>query len=141
MASNDLTSKAEAAMKSVVDALALTGVTSNTGQDDDTLALPNVICSVEQTGEEVPIGSGNFVLTGRATVNSSADDETLAAHRARVATVFDAFMADNIGATLSAAVTDFYAYEPWGRGQGKITKEKVLCDWIELQFLAAPSDL
>lgn len=141
MPDNDLTSKGEAALKSVADGLSLTGVTVNTGQDDDTLAVPNIICTVEQTGDEVPLGTGNFVLTARITVNSNADDDGLSTHRTRVATVFDAFMSDTIGASLSAAVTGFYAYEPWARRAGKITKEKVLCDWLELDFLAAAADL
>jgi 3-phosphoglycerate kinase len=140
MPDNDLTSKAEAARQSVVDALALTGVTVNTGQDDDTLALPNVICSVEQGNEEV-IGLGNFRLVARVTVNSSSDDNTLAEHRTRVATVFDAFINDAIHTTLSAAVSGFYAYEIWERRQGKLVKEKTLCDWLEMEFLAAAADL
>jgi len=142
MPDSDLTSKAEAALKSVADGLSLTNVTVNTGQDDDTVGLPNVILTVEQSGEEVPLHTGNFVLTARITVNSdSAADTALATHRTRVATVHDAFMSDTIGASLSAAVTGFYAYEPWARRTGKITKEKALCDWLELDFLACAADL
>lgn len=139
---SDLTSKAEAALQHVALALLLENVTVNTGQDDDTLELDNIICTVQQTSDEVPLGSGNFVLTGRVTLNSSTENEdALVTHRTRVATVFDAFMSDEIGATLSASIEDFHAFEPWGRQEGKITKEKALCDWIELTFLAAASDL
>ena len=46
MAYNDLSSKIEAAGKSLVDALSL-GITVNTGADDDTIALPAVFLMAE----------------------------------------------------------------------------------------------
>lgn len=143
MADSDLTSKAEAALMSVTTALSL-GATIDvrTGMDDDALEKgANVIHSVEETSDEVPLDSGNFICSGRITVNSSAHDYTLAEHRARVATVFDAFMSDALAATLSAAVSDFYVLAIYRRQKGKIVKENAFCDWLELQFLACPSDL
>lgn len=143
MADSDLTSKAEAALMSVTTGLSL-GATIDvrTGMDDDVLEKgANVVHSVEDTGEEVPMDTGNFICVGRVTVNSNANDYTLAQHRTRVATVFDAFMDDALAATLSAAVTGFYCLAIYGRQKGKIVKEQAFCDWLELRFLACPSDL
>lgn len=140
MADSDITSKAEAALQQVVLGLQLDGLTVDTGQDDDTLALPNAICGVDITGDEVPLNSGNFLVTARVSVNTSVE-EGLEAHRSRVAAVFDSLMADDIGTTLSDSIPEFHAYPPWARRTGKIKKEKAFCDWIELEHLAAASDL
>lgn len=141
MPNNDVESKNEAAGKSVVDGLSLTGVTSNTGQDDDMLALPNVICGCDQ-GDEEPLGTGIFRTVLRVTVNSPNNvDDALATHRTRVQTVRDAFMSDAIETTLTTAVSDFHAYIPYARRSGKLAKEEAFCDWLELEYLSCASDL
>ncbi len=143
MADSDLTSKAEEALMSVTTALALgSTIDVRTGMDDDTLENgANVIHSVEDTGEEEVLGLGYFICVGRVTVNSNSDDYTLAEHRARVATVFDAFMDDALEATLSAAVANFYVLAIRSRQKGKIQKDKAHCDFLEIRFLACASDL
>lgn len=108
MAYNDLQSKAEAAAKSVVDALSLSGVTVTTGADDDAIVLPAVHCVCEGLAEvEGLIGTGLYRGALRIRVKSNANDTTLVAHRARVAAVFDALAIDTLKASLSSAVADF----------------------------------
>jgi len=112
-----------------------------TGADDEDLNKgANVVHSVDDTGEEIPMDTGNFVCIGRITVNSHMKDYTLVQHRERVATVFDAFMDSGLPDTLSA-VSGFHCFAIYGRQTGKIQKDKAFCDWLELRFLAAPSDL
>lgn len=108
MAYNDLQSKIEAAVKSLVDALALSGVTVTTGADDDAIALPIVRCVCDELSEATGLPRvGLFSGTVRVAVKSNAHDTTLAAHRARVAAVFDAISIDTLAADLSSAVADF----------------------------------
>lgn len=127
---------------SVTTALALgPTIDVRTGADDDALENgANVIHSAEDTGEEMPMGSGNKIYIGRVTVNSHADDYALAEHRTRVATVFDAFWSDSLDATLSA-LAGFHCLAVYERREGKTTKNGGFCDWIEIRFLACPSDL
>lgn len=108
---NDLFSKLEAAMKSVVDALGLDGVTVNTGMDDDELTVPYVVCNADSAGEEVVKDTGLMEVSARVIVASEADAHDMTTHRSRVATVFDAFMDDAIAATLSSAVADFHCMD------------------------------
>lgn len=108
MAYNDLQSKIEAAAKVLVDALALSGVTVTTGADDDTIALPAVFCMAgDLTEAEGLIGTGIFRGALTIRVKSNANDTSLAAHRERVATVFDAIAIDVLKTSMSAAGTDF----------------------------------
>ena len=147
MAYNDLLSKVEAAAKSVVDDLTLSGnPTVNTGLDDDDLALPCVVCTATGTGEEVPRGTGNHVVTVRIHVKSQANDTSLATHRGNVATVFDAFQNDEIDVTLSAAVSDFHVIGVrdvrMDRTEGQQTSgQAVMGDFIELDIVACSADL
>jgi hypothetical protein len=117
---NDILSKLEAALKSLVDALALTGtrgstanvaVTVNTGLDDETIARPSVICQAEDTSEEAVRDSGVFRIKARARVYSHSNDEALTEHRARVGAVADAFTRDDIAGLLSDAAADFHVYD------------------------------
>lgn len=127
---------------SVTTALALGDtIDVRTGMDDDTLAQgANVVHSVEDTGEEMPMGTGNRICIGRVTVNSNSDDYTLAEHRARYATVADAFWTDNLDVTLSA-LSGFHCLAVYERRDGSITKDKAFCNWLEIRFLACPTDL
>lgn len=109
--------KLESAMKAVVDALTLSAYTGEdsvgvtTGQDDDDLPLPSVVCSVVgSAGEEVVKGTG--IQRSKVVVRvTSTATITAAQHQARSATVFDAFFNDSIAATLAAAVSDFFVYD------------------------------
>lgn len=116
---NDLLSKLEAAEKSVIDALALTGtragdavdLTVNTGLDDSDLLRPCAICQAEDTTEEAVRDSGNFRVKTRIRIQSHSTDEDLAIHRARVGAIADAFHRDDIAATLTAALADFHVFD------------------------------
>lgn len=101
---NDLFAKLEARIKAVVDGLGLaSGVTVNTGSSADTLEPPYVMCAVEAAPQEVHHNVNVWEVSAKVSVGTNADDETLATHRARVATVFDAFRQDNLASTLSDA--------------------------------------
>ncbi len=91
--------KVEEALASVVGDLTLdvysgdspaTAVTVNTGMDDGSYEIPCVVCSVVAAGDEVVKGAGVYRSPAVVRVVSSAN-VTLAEHRARAATVFDAF--------------------------------------------------
>lgn len=111
--------KVEESMAEVVGALTLdvysgdspaTAVTVNTGMDDEAAALPLVTCAIVSGGEEWVRGTGNMESKVAVRIVSSGNI-TLAEHRTRCATVLDAFMADDIAATLSAAIDDFHVFQ------------------------------
>jgi len=108
MATLDLQSKAEAAGKSLVDALALSSVTVTTGLDDDTADTPAVFILSGDGEEQFWPNSGIFRIELRFRVRSNANDETLVTHRDRAATVFDAVRRDTTAADLSSAVSAFH---------------------------------
>lgn len=117
---NDLLSKLEAALASVITPLALTGTRGSTagiavavltGLDDDTATLPRVVCLAKDSTEEAVRDSGIFKVACSVHVFTHSSDETLAVHRERVASVGDAIMTDDRAAVLSAAVDDFHCYD------------------------------
>lgn len=123
--------KLEEAMAEVVGGLTLnvydgdspaTTVTVTTGQDDDDLPLPSVVCSVVGAGEQVVLHSGVYRTPVVVRVTSSAK-VTLAEHRARAATVFDGFLQSDIASTLAAAVDDFHCYDVFHRAPEPTRKE------------------
>src|SRR3990172_4738862 len=121
-------------MKSVVDALGLSGVTVNTGVEEEGLALPYVICSADGMQEEL-IGSGIFRLAATVAVASSADDSTLLNHRAIVNQVFDAFLQSDIDATLSAAVNDFFVYQVLPGGMPSSVENRQLRNNLQMEVV------
>ena len=119
MAYNDLLGKVEAAIKTVLDALSLTGtrgtdsaapVSILTGLDDDNAAMPRVVIYAKDSGPEITQDTGIFPVTVIVTIHSHSADETLSAHRERVGSVIDGIMQDNRSDVLTAAVTDFHCY-------------------------------
>ena len=142
---NDILSKLEAAMKTVLDALALTGtrgtdtaavVSILTGLDDDAALLPRVTVHAIETQSEEVRDSGIFNVKVQVHIHSHSADETLATHRTRVATVIDAIMQTDRADVLSAAVTDFHCYdlqdlgpgaEPTGRAFHTIREFNAVC--------------
>lgn len=140
MAYNDITCKVEAALKSVVDSVGLSGVTVNTGVEEEALALPYVICAADGAQEEI-LGTGIFRCTGRVTVASSADDSDLATHRSNVSSVFDAFLDSAIATTLSAAVDDFYVYSVMPGGMPSATENRQLRNSLEMEIVCCASDI
>lgn len=67
----------------------LSGVAIYTGDSADTNVLPKVIvlCDSARAPNDMPQGLGNYSCGTRVTIFSSADDDTLAQHRARCAAV------------------------------------------------------
>ena len=67
----------------------LTGVNIYTGDSADTNVLPKaiVLCDSARTPNDLPDGLGNYDCSVRVTLFDSADDVTLADHRARVAAI------------------------------------------------------
>jgi hypothetical protein len=67
----------------------LDGVSIYTGDGADTNVLPKaiVLCDSARTPNDLPQGLGNYMCGTRVTIFSSADDNTLAEHRARCAAV------------------------------------------------------
>jgi hypothetical protein len=116
---NDILSKLEAAEASLVTALGLTGqrgtetvdVTVLTGLDDDATLTPRVTCHAEESSEEVVRGTGIFRVRSFIHIHSHSGDETLATHRARVGSVIDAIMQDDIASQLALAASDFHCYD------------------------------
>lgn len=68
----------------------MTGVAIHKGITDDVRVIPIIICHAESSKSIDDLGSntlGNYVATLKIFVYSSADDETLDVHRARVVEV------------------------------------------------------
>lgn len=136
----DHTEKLEHAAQAVVEALAYSGLFALTGSDDGEKKVPNAQCSVLSSQEE-PAFSGNYRSTLEIRVASRAVESGLAAHRAIVATVFDAFHDDDLATTLSDAIEDFHVI---GIGERRLSKENTdtqYVDILELDVYSCPSDL
>jgi len=141
MGANDLESKVEEALASVVTAQALSGLNVHTGLDEDNLNVPYVICMCAGQGEEVLRDSGTFKLEAVVKVVSSADDETLAEHRSRLATVRDSIMDSGIAATLTAAVSEFHVYDVELAGLGAEFEDRKYSNSLELNVTCCASDI
>lgn len=120
-------------MKALVDAAAISGLTVNTGIDDDTLTLPAAIIIAEQ-GEEYPLYTGNYRMRFTVRVRSNSDDTTLAAHRALAAQVFDLIKIDSLAADLSAAADDFTCI---GVGAATLAQTREDRSWVSEMSVAA----
>jgi hypothetical protein len=95
------------------NAAALPGVTVNVGQTDEIRSVPIVILYCESARGATDLGAkplGNFELSIKVYVYSSADDSTLEQHRQRVEAV-QAIMQDILG--LQAAWTEGQLYAGW----------------------------
>lgn len=141
----DLLHKAESAA-SIIAATVASSFTQTytvcTGLNDGEIAVPNIIVTASATGEQVPPNSGNKMITLRATLNANPNDTTLEDFAANASTLFDVFNSDDIGAQLSAAVADFYAYDPPRENrEGSEAHEDKMSKWIELELLACETDV
>lgn len=97
----------------------------HTGQGNDQLAMPHVVCMAE-VGEEFPQDTGNFWTQSTIEVHSSADPKTtttLTAHRRRAAYVFDAFLNGTLAADLSSTGTDYHCFGIRNRRLGQEREE------------------
>lgn len=103
----------EQSLKAWFDANAdmLPGVPVHAGQTDEIRSVPIVILHAESAAAHPDLGAkplGNFELTVKIYVYSSADDSTLAQHRERVENV-QAIMQDTAGLASSWTVGSYYA--------------------------------
>ena len=94
----------------------MTGVAIHKGITDDVRVIPIIICHAESSKSIDDLGSntlGNYTATLKIFVYSSADDETLDIHRARVVEVMG-YLRDvaAIKATFTPA-TDGQLYDMW----------------------------
>jgi hypothetical protein len=95
------------------NAASLPGVTVNVGQTDEIRSVPVVILYCESARGAADLGAqplGNFELSIKVYVYSSADDSTLEQHRQRVEAV-QAIMQDIPG--LKSAWTEGQLYAGW----------------------------
>ena len=104
---------AEQSLKAQFDANAdmLPGVQIHAGQTDEIRSVPIVILHAESASAHRDLGAkplGNFELTVKIYVYSSADDSTLAEHRQRVENV-QAIMQDVAGLTANWVNGSLYA--------------------------------
>ena len=104
---------AEQSLKAQFDANAdmLPGVQLHAGQTDEIRSVPIVILHAESASAHRDLGAkplGNFELTVKIYVYSSADDSTLAEHRQRVENV-QAIMQDVAGLTSNWVNGSLYA--------------------------------
>ena len=138
---NDLLSKAEAACKSVIDGLGLSGVTVNTGIDDDTLELPYVVCYASGS-TEVVVDTGLDRVRMQIILCSDAEATTgLATHRTRVATVTDLFRDEDIIASLTAAEEDFGVIHVHFDNQSSDMMDHKLKHTVELDIICCGMDI
>lgn len=146
---NDILSKLEAALASVVSALTLSGtrgtetvsVAVRTGLDDDAAVLPRVTCQAEESSEEVVKDTGNDRVRCMVHVHTHSGDESLATHRERVATVCDALRMDDIAAQLSASVADFYCFDVQFIGPQHDPAGNTFHTALEFSAVCCPCDL
>lgn len=107
--------KLEAALKAIVDALAIEGLTVNTGSDDETLALPWVICSVEGNGQEVEHDLGIYRFNGSVQVATALVDESredhLQAHKDLASQIEAVIQINELAANINAVAVGCYVYQ------------------------------
>ena len=92
------------------------GVTVNKGVTDDIRVIPIIIVHAESSSSIEDLGSqtlGNYKATVKIYVYSSADDETLDIHRARVVEVIGAMRDVNALQALWNPSTDGQLYDLW----------------------------
>lgn len=137
---NDTTDKLESAAQLIASRLTFEVTrTVNTGVDDDAYALPNVICGAEE-GEEFPLGSGNFWLKLRVTLNTDVKEKRIK-HLADFKTLHDAFFSSDLETQLSTVIGHFAVQGIRERRQGRQIKDKAHSHWIELDCLACSTAL
>ena len=134
---NTLEQKLEGAAKDVLDDDSGWTIPAYTGEDDEDIGTPRVVCMVESAeGEQLGTGKCRVLLTVRLT-----DDSTASAHAANVEKMRDLFLDDAIGATLSGNDAEFHVLGIFGRTTAKGIDERNRFADVTLELLAAPSNL
>jgi len=137
---NTLEQKLEGAAKDVLDDASSWSVTAYTGEDDEDLGTPRVVCIVDDAEEE-QLGAGNWRVTLTVRYTSNADDVNAVTHAANVEKMRDLFLDDAIAATLSAKDGEFHVLGVYGRSTSKGIDERNRFAQVSLELLAAPSNL
>lgn len=118
-----------------------TGVDINTGDSADTQALPRIIvvCDSVTPPGDLPEGQGNYNATVRVHIISSADDETLTTHRARVGDVAG-YMGDvtSVKASVSALVATIYGVWAGDGSEGRDERSWATALTYEVPCVLAP---
>lgn len=140
MSYNTLEQKLEGAAKDVLDDASGWSIAAYTGEDDEDLGTPRVVCMVESATEE-QFGSGNYRVTLTVRLTSNADDTTASAHAANVELMRDLFLDDGIAATLSGNDSEFHVLGIYERSTSKGIEERNRFADVSLEMLAAPSNL
>jgi hypothetical protein len=115
----------------------LPGVEINAGQTDEIRSVPLIILHAESARAHPDLGAnplGNFELTFKIYVYSSADDSTLAQHRQRVEAV-QGIMQDVAG--LTAAWTQGSLYAAWVVSDDEGVADRRYGNIIEYTLIAA----
>ena len=140
MSYNALEQKLEGAAKKVLDDASGWSIPAYTGEDDDDLGNPRVVCLVESATEE-QFGSGNYRGTLTVRLTSNVDDTTATAHAANVKVMRDLFLDDGIAATLSGNDSEFHVLGIYERTTFKGIDERNWFAEVSLEMLASPSSL
>ena len=140
MSYNTLEQKLEGAAKDVLDDASGWSIAAYTGEDDEDLGTPRVVCMVESATEE-QFGSGNYRVTLTVRLTSNADDTSASAHAANVELMRDLFLDDGIAATLSGNDSEFHVLGIYERSTSKGIEERNRFADVSLEMLAAPSNL
>lgn len=97
-------------------AAGIPGVAVHKGITDDVRVLPQIIVYAESASAADALGSkplGNYQISLKVYVYSSADDETLDTHRARVQEVMNLLNDDDAVKSLYTPATDGQIYDLW----------------------------
>tara|TARA_R110001583_G_scaffold45311_3_gene142846 strand:+ start:4385 stop:4810 length:426 start_codon:yes stop_codon:yes gene_type:complete len=137
---NTLEQKLEGAAKDVLDDASAWTITAYTGEDDEDIGTPRVVCMVE-SAEEEQLGTGNWRVSLTVRLTSNADDSTASAHAANVEKMRDLFLDDDIAATLSGNDAEFHVLGLYSRTTAKGIEERNRFADVTLELLAAPSNL
>jgi len=137
---NTLEQKLEGAAKDVLDDDSGWTIPAYTGEDDEDIGTPRVVCMVE-SAEEEQLGTGNWRVSLTVRLTSNADDSTASAHAANVEKMRDLFLDDAIGATLSGNDAEFHVLGIFGRTTAKGIDERNRFADVTLELLAAPYNL
>ena len=138
---NSIKTKAEDALKALVDALTLQDVTLAggasasqvyTGLDEDSVLLPCVVCLADGQWQEPDgmTGTGNLmgalVLRVRTNANDTdgAGAAARASHIARVTALRNGIFVDNLASQLSTAQTEFHCLGVFDFGESATIKDE-----------------
>lgn len=140
MGYNDITLKLETALQALVNTSGLTGLTVNTGIEEEGLEVPFVVCSVTNFQQEI-LYSATYRCNASVLVASSADDDARATHKDRVSVINDLLADDAIAETLSGLVDDFHVVHVAITGGPSEMANRQMRNYIELEVVCSGGDI